>query len=261
VRDDRPVPTPSFDLAADAYRRRTVVRTVRTGVVECDLEDDFHHFVVTVAHDGARVVAVDVDSRRWPWSTCPGASASLAALAGMPLADRFTAAAQWAEPRHNCTHQFDAACHAITHAAGRRDRRQYDIEVPARTGDSGATRVRLWVDGQLSLTWRLTWNGIVDPEPPFDAAPWKGGFMRWADSTLPPDGAERAIALRRACDIAMGRHMDLDHVERAASLPASMTGVCHTMQPGVVEHAVRHVGDIRDFSRRPDAFSAVDGRD
>ncbi len=41
-------------------------------------------------------------------------------------------------------------------------------------------------------------------EPPFDAAPWKGGFMRWADETLPEDEAERAITLRRACDIGDG---------------------------------------------------------
>jgi hypothetical protein len=178
-------------------------------------------------------------------------------LAGMALAPRFTDAARWADPRQNCTHQYDAACHAITHACWGRERRQYDIEVPLRPRD-GAASARLWVDGRMRLSWQVTWGAIVDPPPPFDAAPWKGGFMKWADATLDPDDAECAIALRRACDIGMGRNMDLDSVPRADLLPASMNGVCHTMQPGVVEHAVRHVGSIRDFSAHPERFGRAD---
>jgi hypothetical protein len=50
----------------------------------------------------------------------------------------------------------------------------------------------------------------------------------------------------------MGRGMDLDGVPVAEQLPGSMAGICHTMQPGVVEVAFRHVGSIRDFSRDPD---------
>ena len=44
--------------------------------------------------------------------------------------------------------------------------------------------------------------------------------MRWADATLPEDDAECAIALRRACDIGMGRGMDLDGVPVADAAPA-----------------------------------------
>jgi hypothetical protein len=245
------------DRGADAYRRRIVVTTVAPGCVVSDLEDDFHHFIVTLRHDGTRVDSVECESRRWPWSTCPGAAEQLRALAGMPLASRFTAAAAWTDPKQNCTHQFDAACIAITHAASTRDRRQYDVEVPMRDR-KGATRVRLWVDGELRLAWDLTWNGIVAPTPAFADAPWKGGFMRWADATLEPDDAECAIVLRRATDIGMGRNMDLDGVPRADQLPPMMTGVCHTMQPGVMEHALRHVGSIRDFSAHPERFGHAD---
>ncbi len=114
---------PDFDLDADAYRRRIRVRTVEPGVVVSELEDDFHHFIVTLRHDGERVLSAAAESRRWPWATCPDATVPLGALAGMPLSRRFTAAGGWTDPRQNCTHQFDAACHAITHAAsGRRDR-------------------------------------------------------------------------------------------------------------------------------------------
>ena len=80
--------------------------------------------------------------------------------------------------------------------------------------------------------------------------------MRWADATLPEDDAERAITLRRACDIGMGRGMDLDAIPVADQLPQTMAGICHTMQPGVVEVAFRHVGSIRDFARTPDELDA-----
>jgi hypothetical protein len=79
--------------------------------------------------------------------------------------------------------------------------------------------------------------------------------MRWADETLAEDDAERAITLRRACDIGMGRGMDLDSIPVASDLPPMMAGVCHTMQPGVVEVALRHVGSIRDFAAAPDQLT------
>jgi hypothetical protein len=249
-------PRPDFDLDADAYRRRIRVVTLEPGVVESDLQDDFHHFVITLRHDGEQVESVDARSDRWPWSTCPDAAVPLQQLAGMPLSRRFTAAGRWTDPKQNCTHQFDAACHAITHAAWGRAERVYDLEIPRRDPVTGATRCRLWVDGEAALDWEIGWDGIVDPSPPFDVARWRGGFMRWADATLPEDDAERAITLRRACDIGMGRGMDLDAIPVASQLPQTMAGVCHTMQPGVVEVAFRHVGSIRDFARTPEALDA-----
>lgn len=247
---------PDFDLDADAYRRRIRVVTLEPGVVESDLQDDFHHFVITLRHDGEHVTSAEASSHRWPWSTCPDAAVPLRQLAGMPLSRRFTAAGRWTDPKQNCTHQFDAACHAITHAAANRAERVYDLEIPRRDPETGASHCRLWVDGEAALAWDVTWEGITAPEAPFDAAPWKGGFMRWADETLPEDEAERAITLRRACDIGMGRGMDLDSIPIASQLPVVMSGVCHSMQPGVVEVALRHVGSIRDFARDPDRLDA-----
>ncbi len=248
-------PSPDFDRSADAYRRRITLTADGPGVVTSVLEDDFHHFEVTLRHDGARVEAVTCVSRRWPWATCPGAADNLRKLATMPLSRRFTAAGRWTDPKQNCTHQFDAACYAITHAAHGRDRRVYDIEIPARDMTNGASHTRLWVDGELRLEWTIHWSGIVSPEPPFDAAPWKGGFMRWADDVLPEEAAECAITLRRACDIGMGRGMDLDAIPVAKDLPPMMAGVCHTMQPGVIEVALRNVGSIRDFAAHPERLS------
>lgn len=245
-------PHPDFDLDADAYRRRLRIRTIAPGVVVSELEDDFHHFVVTLTHNGERVITCENESFRWPWSTCPDAAVPLRALAGMPLSRRFTAAGTWTDPKQNCTHQFDAACLAITHAAWGRDERVYDVEIPRRDPQTGASHTRCWVDGELRLAWNISWDGLIDPEPTFDQAPWKGGFMRWADATLPEEPAETAIVLRRACDIGMGRGMDLDAVPVADQLPKMMAGICHTMQPSVVHVAIRNVGTIRDFTHEPD---------
>jgi hypothetical protein len=244
--------SPAFDLDADCYRRRFRIWSTDEGVVVSALEDDFHYFVVTLHHDGTTVTKIDCESKRWPWTTCPSAADPLRALEGMPLSKRFTAAAQWTDPKLNCSHQFDTACLAITHAAWGRAERVYDAEVQRRDFETGATRVRVWVDGEASFDWRLTWDGIENAEPPFDDAPWRGGFMRWADATLPPEDAESAIVLRRAADIGMGRGMDLDSIPVASQLPNSMTGICHTMRPGVAEVAFRNTGSIRDFARTPD---------
>jgi hypothetical protein len=249
-------PVPDFDRGADAYRRRIRIETVASGAVVCELEDDFHDFVVTLHHDAGRVGDVTCESRRWPWSTCPDAAHALHALVDMPLSRRFTAAGRWTDPKANCTHQFDAACHAITHAAWGRERRVYDMEVPRRDPEVGTTRARLWCDGEPALEWSLTWEGITDPDPPYDGAPWRGGFMRWADATLPEAEAECAIALRRVADIGLGRAMDLDAVPVASQLPASMSGICHTMQPGIVEVAIRNKGTIRDFADAPERLCA-----
>src|SRR5882724_11519073 len=99
---------PPLDTDADVYRRRIVVRELEPGVVECGLEDDFHHFVVTLRHSFERVLELTMRAERWPWSTCPAAGAQLAELGAMPLSPRFTAAARWSDPSKQCTHQFDA---------------------------------------------------------------------------------------------------------------------------------------------------------
>jgi hypothetical protein len=237
------------------YRRRIRVIAVDTNVVEGALEDDFHHFEVTLRHDGARVTGVEVRSRRWPWSTCPDAAAHLQPIVGMPLSTRCTAIATVADPRMNCTHQFDLAGLCVSHAARGDERRQYDVEIPAAVDE--VTEPCLWRDGELVLAWTLTWRDggrrLVD-SPPYDEAPWRGGFFRWADATLDPDHAEAAIVLRRACEIGMGRGMDLEAYDSAAELDPLMGPVCYTMQPAVAPVAFRNRGAIRDFARHPDAL-------
>jgi hypothetical protein len=237
------------------YRRRIRTVTVDPGVVEGGLEDDFHHFEVTLRHDGERVTSVEARSRRWPWATCPDAAANLRPIETMPLSTRCTSIAEVADPRMNCTHQFDLAGLCVSHAARGNERRQYDAQLPPAV--DGITEPRLWRDGALVLEWTLSWRGggrrLVD-SPPYDEAPWRGGFFRWADERLDPDDAEAAIVLRRACEIGLGRGMDLEGYASAEALGPMMRGVCYSMQPSVMPVAFRNRGSIRDFARHPDAL-------
>lgn len=247
---------------AGAYRRRLRTRVTAPGTVVADLEDDFHRFRVTCHHDGARVRAIIGESLRYPWSTCCDAAEPLHTLEGMPLSIRCTAVGDHGDPHANCTHMFDAAGLAVAHAArvvaGGAPVRQYDIELSPLV--EGRQRPRLWRDGELLLEWTISvvvgGRGMVDPEPPFDRAPWRGGFIRWADEHLAPDDAEPAIVLRRACDIGMGRGMDLEAFETADELSPIMSGVCYTMQREHAPDAHRNRGTIRDFAADPDALLA-----
>ena len=45
------------------------------------LEDDFHHFGVTVMHQEGHVVDVAVAAPRHPYSTCPGSASALRRMA------------------------------------------------------------------------------------------------------------------------------------------------------------------------------------
>ncbi len=241
---------------ATPYRRRIRLVRLDAETVWGGLEDDFHHFEVTLHHDGHHVTALEMQAVRWPWATCPDAGQPLQALVGMELSHRCTAVATVTDPRMNCTHQFDLAGLCVSHAARGTESRQYDIELPPPHDYTVTTR--LWRDGELTLEWQLAVGNtrtreLVSPRP-FTDAPWRGGFMKWADATFPPEEAEAAIVLRRSCDIGMGRGMDLEAIPVALDLAGLMTGICYSMQPEVMPVAFRNKGSIRDFGKHPEAL-------
>jgi hypothetical protein len=236
-----------------AYRRRIRLVVAEPGVVEGGLEDDFHHFTVTLRHDGERVIAAEAGAKRWPWTTCPDAAEPLRAIAGMELSPRCLAIGEHADPRMNCTHMFDLAGLAVAHAARGGPvgtTRQYDVEVPAGGLSGERIDIRLWRDDELLHTWTIERRRCISP-PPFSEAPWKGGFLRWADATFAPEESEPVIVLRRGCDIGIGRGMDLDAVDAAKEMEELMSGVCFSMQPAQIAVALRNKGTIRDFDERP----------
>jgi len=70
------------------YRRLIDLHCTDDATVTAWLEDDFHHFGVTVIHDGKAIVDIHAAAPRYPWTTCPGALHELRALIGKPLVRR-----------------------------------------------------------------------------------------------------------------------------------------------------------------------------
>ncbi|MCH2187318.1 hypothetical protein MK280_15775, partial [Myxococcota bacterium] len=75
-----------------------------------ELADDFHHFSISLHHDGGRILSVEGDGIRLPWTTCWSARAPLEDLVGAPLGVSLRETWSHSDPRRQCTHWFDLAC-------------------------------------------------------------------------------------------------------------------------------------------------------
>jgi hypothetical protein len=205
------------------------------------MEDDFHSFVVAIRHDGRSVQAVEVESVRTPWATCPMAAKALETLAGQPLA---AGARLAAEVRNaGCTHMLDQALLAIAHASRGTARLAYRMEVEADADRS--IRAQLARDGEPLLDWRVV-NGAIS-----------GGDLdgvsimalpREAAGRLAPDLLEAAVTLRRAVHISGARAIDMDDFPTAGSIVQGLPASCYSLLPEVKDRALRNRGTMRDFS-------------
>ncbi|CAN7759826.1 DUF2889 domain-containing protein [Pseudorhodoferax sp. LjRoot39] len=223
------------------------------GEARACLEDDFHHFRVSVLHRGGRVQAVQASAPRTPYTLCGIAAEQLQRLQGMALSPVAGSVSRVTDASDQCTHQFDLAGLAIAAAASARPRREYDIEVEDRVG--ARSRAAILRDGRLLLEWMLDGSTIAGPVP-FEGVSLKAGFARLVHARLPVDDAEAAIALRRCALISLGRGKPLDQ-----QLHAAPTGLCFAQQPQRAPQALRVVGSTWDFSdaaRRSD-LCADDG--
>jgi hypothetical protein len=99
-----------------SYRRRIRVAASAPDTVEAGIEDDFHHFRLTLHHDGAHVREIETRAYRIPWSTCGDAGGALQLIEGMPLEQSCLAVGRWTDPHLQCTHMFDLAGLAAAHA-------------------------------------------------------------------------------------------------------------------------------------------------
>ena len=234
------------------YRRR-IRLTGSGGVARAELEDDFHHFAVTLTYKDGVITHAVGEAIRYPWTTCPGAIDPLRRLEGHPLSRSIGAPGRALNAREQCTHLFDLASLAITHAAAGRESRQYDIEIPDRV--EGKTTVRLARDRQLVLTWDLDGMTILGP-PPFDSQRLGRGFVQWAEAELDTELAEAAVVLRRACSISLGRSFPLDDIPRASDLADRTLGACFTFSPEVINQGTRVFGSTDEFSDSPERLLA-----
>jgi hypothetical protein len=225
--------------------RRAIQIVAEPGRAVVEIEDDFHHFVVSVEHDGQAVTAASGQAVRYPWSSCPLAGDALSALVGLPLSTDPIAIYRFSDPLQQCTHMFEMAGLAVTQAARGLGSRRYDALVV--DPEDGAQLAELRCDGAPLLTWRLQDGVIVEPAAYAGRQP--GDFRTRNLGALPHETAEAILVLRRAVWLAAARAMDVDRFPTAAAM--GRTGVCFTFQPHRAAGALRRAGSERDYSNAP----------
>jgi hypothetical protein len=225
--------------------RRAIVLQAEAGQATAEIEDDFHHFAVTVVHDGAQVTGARGQAIRYPWSSCPLAAGALSALEGLPISSDPTAVYRHVDPLLQCTHMFEMAGLAVTHAARGLGTRRYEATVsdPAQ----GWIEADLACDGELVLRWRLQGGLIAEPARYLGKRP--ADFRSQTLADLPHAEAGNLLILRRAVALAGARGMDIDRFATAADMGRGRA--CFVFRPGIAEHAQRRRGSVRDFSTGP----------
>src|SRR5690606_37127516 len=232
------------------FRRRVEIHTQHNGEVRAALEDDFHHFRVSIQHQHGTATAVKGYAVRYPFTACPAAAKPLESLIGMSLSDIAHSVTRVTDSRHQLTHMLDLAGLAIAAAWRSTVHRAYDIPIARRV--AGRTAPQLLRDGQLALQW-LTQGPLIESPALYAGVDLNHGMAGWAIKTLPPEEAEAALLLRRCTIISRGREFDLDAEQHARS-----TGLCFAQQPERAEHALRMKGSTQDFTGRGDQLCAED---
>lgn len=231
------------------FRRRIRLENFSDHVL-AELEDCNHGFRLRLYHDSQSVVALDVETLRYPLSTCSNAGTPLQALVGCPLSDNIRQLLKYTEPKANCTHLFDLATLAIVQAQRDESCRTYDINVPDSTNGTSDLTIRCndkliyhWqaINHQLSMPLELAGNPLMK------------GFYRWVFKQFKGEALEAALVLQKGYFVSRARHLDLD---ASAGMPAAgdhyMIDACYTYSQEVVVNAFREANSVRDFSDCPE---------
>jgi hypothetical protein len=223
------------DLDLQPGFRRRFRLTPANGIVQAEVEDDFHCMSVVIRHDGVSATGVEADMRRAPWTTCPGAPDQLQqTFAGVALASF----GERGEKQANCTHLYDLALLASVHAFDDAPT-VYDIFVSDPV--DGVRRAEIWRNGETVLRWTECRFLITEPEA---AAGIRLDKLRPWIASLAPELQEPARLLQWGNMLANGRVIPLADQSDAMKMPPN----CFTFQPQRAVVAKR-VGVIRDFSQ------------
>lgn len=216
------------------------------------LEDDFHHFGLTVHHAAGAIADVRAVAARSPYDTCTGAALPLRALIGAPLFERCADVGAHIDMRLQCTHLFDLAGLLVAHAWSGRAHRRYEATVedrePLPSDDPdirrfGVGSAKLTMDGQEVMHWQLDGETILQPQE------WAGqslgqGFRQRTEE-FGVQRAEHATILRRIIMVSNGRGHRRD--SRPHPSARKRAAVCHTFQPDQRVKAIANPGSLRDW--------------
>jgi hypothetical protein len=76
--------TGSHQYGAGIYRRRITIET-KDQQVNVEMEDDPHGFKLQLNHDKQKITDIQVETLRYPYDTCPGATDKVRSLIGNSL--------------------------------------------------------------------------------------------------------------------------------------------------------------------------------
>ncbi len=233
------------------FRRRVRLRKQESKgrsteqLVIADLEDDNHRFRIMLYHDGQVVTRIEGEALRYPLTTCPGSLDLLKELVGTPLSDDPRSLGVRLDPRRFCTHQFDLAGLAITHALRDGIEQQYDIIVHDQTvGEDmcGWHKVEAAINGQTVFKWDLK-DFVIQSEGLWNNVSIMHGFSKWAVGHLSGSELEAALILTRAVFVSNSRRFDISSMAGKPALVAFMQkDVCYSYRSPIVEQAT-YVGD------------------
>jgi hypothetical protein len=221
------------------YRR--ILLQAQAGGCTVALEDDFHHFVLNLQHDGQQATALHTQTLRSPWTICSQAEARLQAFVGRPLQPRPLATLGDVDAKQQCTHQYDLALLALAHAH-RGGQREYRARVT--DPQDGRMQATLWCEGAVCLDWPIEQGTQIQGAGLFGGRDLRS-LLPWALQTLDDDALEAVFVLRRACMVSMGRTLDLDQFTSAEGLMARKAGACFVFQPERYQQARRCTGNTR----------------
>ncbi len=240
-------------MSDGTFRRRVEIGTRGTadGSIEarCAVEDDFHHFRVSLLARDGKVSAFSNYALRSPNTLCEAAGGRLHELIGMALDPACAAVLQVTDQFQQCTHQFDLAGLGVAAMALGRPRRVYEVTVPDRI--AGRTVATLDVDGERVLRWGVREMTIEEPDP-YAGRSLGAGFTRFTRS-LGRDEAEAALVLRRALFVSQGRGLDLETLGDRGPV-----GGCWAWQPERMDRLRRLPENRRNFSENAAAVLADD---
>ena len=219
------------DYGSGCFRRRIRLRASQHQVI-AELEDHNHSFRLILDHDGTSVTAINADTLRIPFSTCPGAIAPLQALTGLPITEDSQALLARSNPSANCTHLYDLSLLAIAQAARGAGERIYDIRIDDEDGENSSI-AEIFVNGERVHRWRCREWTILEP-----AAAFSGEAQR------------AAFALQKGYFVSSARRYDLNAMagEAANDSREFMYGACYTYTSPQIEQATRVADSVRDFS-------------
>jgi len=251
---------PNLDYGHGCLRRKVLLRKTtdlsRTPAqgqyrVLAELEDNCHQFRVRLFHDGSKVCEVNGDALRFPNDTCPGSVELLKRLVGVDLGNGPGAFAKSSNPREFCTHLFDLACLAYTHASRPGDTRLYHAIVRDED-DNGITDTMVLIDGKPVIHWHLKQH-VVQDEGIAKGANVHSGFTRWATAHLQGDELEAGILLAKSNFVAMSRRVDTEKVAGTQLVKGIMPkDICYTYRSPVMENAHHLHNTTVDYSDKPE---------